>query len=312
MHPSEPAQLAELFRDQRKAIWALGYRLTGSAADADDIVQETFTRAMEQAPDDRGEGVRPWLARVATNLGIDTLRKRKRRAYTGAWLPSPIETSDELDTSPDDHEAGPEARYGFLESVSFAFLLALEALGPRQRAVLVLCDVLDYSAREAGAAIGTTEANARVLHHRARQTMRDYDRDRRIPTRALQDETRRVLEQFMACLARQDLRGVEALLADSVRTVTDAGGRYTALRTPLVGRSKVAHFYLRAAQHRQAAGPLLEMRMVNGLPAMTIVLSHPQRKQGPRTVMRCDLDRDGRIREVHSILAPDKLSAIAF
>src|SRR6185295_12271247 len=84
--------LSAAFAADRRFLWGLCYRLTGSAADADDLVQETFVRAMERPPPRTDEPARPWLVRVATNLGRDLLRRRKRRGYVGPWLPSPIET----------------------------------------------------------------------------------------------------------------------------------------------------------------------------------------------------------------------------
>src|SRR5690606_20054775 len=110
----------------RKAVFGLCYRMTGSAADAEDLVQETWCRALERPPADRDAPLRPWLFTVATNLCVDALRKRKRERYFGPWLPSPVE-SERLD----DVEPSPEARYTALESASAAFLLALEALDPK-------------------------------------------------------------------------------------------------------------------------------------------------------------------------------------
>ena len=103
-----------------------------------------------------------------------------------------------------------------------------------------------------------------------------------------------------------------ALLAESARTVTDAGGAYTALLVPLEGRARVARLYLVAALHRQAGGARYEMRIVNGLPAVLVTLLHPVRRQAPRTLLRCELDADGRIALVHSVLAPRKLAALHF
>src|SRR5262249_14996166 len=162
----------------------------------------------------------------------------KRRAYVGSWLPSPVETGDEGSTpsrlSALAAAGDPEAHYGMLESVSFAFLLALEVLSPRQRAVLLLCDVFDYSARDAGAVLGLSPANIRIVLHRARRAMQRYDRKRGAPTAALQEQTRHALEAFLRGLIGGDVAAVETLLAQGVRTVTDGGGEYNALRVPMV------------------------------------------------------------------------------
>ncbi len=309
--PERAAQLAALFRAEQRRLWGLAYRLTGSAEDADDIVQDAFARLVAQPPESPVQELGPWLRRVATNLAIDALRRRRRRAYPGPWLPSPVDTSqaDWLDAhvsaSPD-----PEVRYGLVESVTYAFLLALEALGPRQRAVLLLRDVLGYSARETADLIGASEGNVRVLHLRARQSLEAYDQSRCIPTPELVAQHRGALDRFLGCLLAQDARGLETLLADSVHTVTDAAGRYTALATPMTGRTRVSRFYLRAAQQRRGPGTRIEVRLVNGLPAALITLARPVRRQAPRTLLRCEIDSDGRIRLVQAILAPRKLASL--
>ena len=301
--------LEDLFRTHERMLWGLCYRLTGCAADADDLVQETFVRAAERACPPGDASWRPWLARVAVNLGVDLLRRRKRRGYEGAWLPSPIET--ETDAPPEEFGGNPEARYERLESISFAFLLALEALTPKQRAVLLLRDVLDYSASEAGAALDMSEENVRITHHRARRAMRAYDRERCRPSAALRERTGAALQQLVRCLLSQDAAGLEALLADSVRTIADGGGEYTALHGPLEGRAKVAQLHLRVA-HRRAAGSRIELRLINGLPALVIRYASAVRRQAPRAVLRCDVGADGRIVALHTVLASRKLTAIRF
>jgi RNA polymerase sigma-70 factor (ECF subfamily) len=296
-------ELDSLYRAQRPRLWALAYRLTGNAEDADDVVQEAFARLAAQPPGALVPETGPWLARVATNLGIDALRRRRRRAYEGPWLPSPIETPDD--------EPSPEVRYGLAESATYAFLLALEALGPRQRAALILRDVLGHSARETAELLGTSEGGVRVLHLRARRALADYDQARCVPTPELRERHRSVLERFLGALLAQDAQGVEQMLVESVTTVTDAAGEYTALATPLVGRARVARLYLMAALHRREAGAHTEIRLVNGLPAALITLERPVRRQAPRSLLRCELDETGRIRLVHAILAPRKLAGLA-
>ena len=301
--------VSDLFRAHHRTLWGLCYRLTGCAADADDIVQETFARALKRPAAPGDPSWKPWLTRVATRLGIDVLRRRRRRGYVGSWLPSPIETADE--PTPAESTDSPETQYARLESVSFAFLLALEALSPRQRAVLLLRDVFDYSARDVADVLEMSEANVRITHHRARRVLQAYDQSRCPPTAARQEQTMRVLAEFVRCLVQQDAAGVEAVLADGVRTVTDAGGEYTALATPLFGRARVATLHLRVAA-RRAPGARTELRLVNGMPAVVIQYATAQRRQAPRAVLRCELDGDGRIAQVHVVLASRKLSGIRF
>lgn len=309
--PGRSTELAALFLAQRGRLWGLAYRLTGSAADAEDIVQEAFARLVADPPKAPVESLGPWLARVTTNLGIDTLRRRRRTAYVGSWLPSPIETGRagaHEERPPEGHD--PEGRYGLAESATYAFLVALEALGPRQRAALLLRDVLGYSADETGDLMGVSAGNVRVLHLRARRALEDYDKTRCIPTPELLAQHREALQRFIGCLLAQDARGLEAVLAESVRTVTDAGGEYTALTLPLVGRARVARFYLAASLHRRSSGVRTEMRVVNGLSAVFITLDRPVRRQAPRSLVRCELDDSGQIRLVHAILSSRKLAAL--
>jgi RNA polymerase sigma-70 factor (ECF subfamily) len=304
---------AALFAAQRRRVWGVAYRLTGSTEDAEDIVQETFARLLERPPAREGPALGGWLLRVATHLAIDALRRRRRRAYPGPWLPAAAEASDPdwLDCyaspTPD-----PEARYGLLESATFAYLLALEALGPRQRAALLLRDVLGYSASESATILDTSEGNVRVLHLRARRAMASYDADACRPTPQLRARHREALERFLGCLRSSDQGSLESLLAESVRTVTDAGGEYTALAAPLAGRSRVARFYVRAALHRREGGPAVETRLVNGLPAALLTLARPVRRQAPRSLVFLQLRGDGAIQAIHTLLAPRKLAAVRF
>jgi RNA polymerase sigma-70 factor (ECF subfamily) len=309
---TEPA-LSDVFAADRRFLWGLCYRLTGCAADADDLVQEAFVRAMERPPVRTHEPWRPWLVKVALNLGRDLLRRRRRRAYVGPWLPSPIDTGDEV--SPPSYEPTvnggetTEGRYDLLESVSFAFLLALEALTPLQRAVLLLRDVFDYAVAECADVLGVSEANVKTTHHRARRAMAAYDRERCVPRRELQDRTRAALERFMTALASDDVPAVEAMLAESVRAYSDGGGEFFAARVPVVGRAKVARFFCNIARRRgEIAGATF--RMMNGLPALVTEFAHEATGEARWLVTRLDIDADGRIMALHSVLASRKLTGV--
>lgn len=302
-----------LFREHERFLWGICYRMTGSAADADDLVQETFVRVISHPPARIDEPLRPWLVQVAINLSRDLLRRRKRRAYEGIWLPSPIETDDNAAAAfpePADERDNPALRYDLLESVSFAFLLALEALTPSQRAVLLLRDVFDYSVNEAAVALKMSEPNVKTTHHRARRAMQNYEHSRLMPSRQLQSQTRQVMERFLAYLADHNVAAVEALLAADVCQLSDGGGEFIAARTPIIGREKVALFNLRIMQQARKTDVRLGWRMLNGMPALIAEYPQAPKQYAQRTVMLCELNSNGQIRRIHNILATRKLTAV--
>jgi RNA polymerase sigma-70 factor (ECF subfamily) len=302
--------LETAFARHRTFLWGLCYRMTGSAADADDVVQDTFVRAMQRPPRTHGP-LRPWLVTVALNLARDLLRKRKRRDYVGPWLPSPIETGDEVPSHEPavDGRQTTEGRYDLLESVSFAFLLALERLTPTQRAVLVLSDVFDYSVKETAQALDLSESNVKTTHHRARNAMEAYNRSRQPPTRVRQASAGRALQQFLERLASHDVAGIEALLAEDVKTTTDGGGEFrSALRT-IVGRDKVARFFLSIVDLTRGAD--VQSRPFNGSPGVLVELrTMPKDRLAPRTAMTLDLDAAGRISHIYVVSATRKLTGV--
>ena len=295
--------IGEVYREHGRFVWGLCYRMTGSATDADDLLQETFARALASPPQDTSSPWRPWLVRVAVNLARDRLRRRKREPYVGPWLPAPIETGEEAADGVD-----PEQRYGLLESVTFAFLMACEALTPRQRAVLLLRDVLDYSVEETARALALSAPNVKTTHHRARAAMEKYDAARRPPTRVMQDKTRAALERFMVALSSGDVASVEAELMPSAITINDTAGDYRAALRVVVGSSRVARFYL--GLMKKVPPTRFSVRTLNGLPALVAEVDRPPPGVAPRLVFRCDLGEGDRIAQVHVVAARAKLHAI--
>jgi RNA polymerase sigma-70 factor (ECF subfamily) len=307
--PSLDGALRRDFAAHREFLWGLCYRMTGSAADAEDLVQDTFERALRHPPTDGESSLRPWLARVAINLSCDHLRKRKRTPYRGTWLPEPVPTETLLAAAP--AQPGPEVRYDLLESATFAFLLALEALSPSQRAVLLLRDVFDYSVRETALALELTEPNVKTTLHRARTAMGSYDERRCIPTPALRKKTERVLRLFMLHLATDNVAAIEALLREDVVAINDPGKEFVAARKPVVGRAKVAFFHRKIARFVDKS-PRFAIRDLNGLPALIFEYQPERTDFGPRQVVRVELDEQGRIRQIHTLLATDKLRSVSF
>jgi RNA polymerase sigma-70 factor (ECF subfamily) len=300
-------RLSREFDEHRAFLWALCYRLCGSAADADDLVQETFVRALEHPPSRTDEPWRPWLVRVAVNLGRDLLRRRKRRGYVGPWLPAPLEAEAEQRGLPAPRETEPGARYDALESVTLAFLLALEVLSPLQRAVLILRDVFDYSVRETAAALLSTEANVKTTHSRARRRMKAYEAERLPPTSALCARTQDALVRFLQALQAGDVAAVEALLARDVRSLSDGGGEFHAARNAVIGRDRVARLCVGLARF---APVHTELRVLSGLPALVMELPASGPAWAQRAILQCEIDAQGLIRRVYSVLATRKLTAV--
>ncbi|MBZ0115661.1 MAG: sigma-70 family RNA polymerase sigma factor [Sandaracinaceae bacterium] len=299
--------LAQRYEGHRHALFGLCYRMTGSAADAEDLVQETFRRAIESPPPDEAAPLRPWLMRVATNLCIDALRRRKREAYFGPWLPSPVDTERLVrDLSP-----GPDARYDLAESATSAFLVALEALEPRPRAALVLADVLGLSGPEVAELIGTTPGNVRVLLHRARKTLERYDAERRVPTPELRERTARRLRELVMRMALRDWDGIARLLAEDVTSVHDAGGERIASVRVNTGIADVMRLYSSIVKLEPWPRGF-EERDVNGLPALVVRFPHRERNYPEDAVFWIELDDDDRVRAIRTVVAPGKLTAIRF
>jgi RNA polymerase sigma factor (sigma-70 family) len=301
----------------REHLFRVCYRMTGSTADAEDLVQEAFRRVLERPPADLERDLRAWLVRVAVNLGRDALRARKRRGYIGTWLPAPYETPAIPDRPSETKD--PEARYGEVESVTFAFLLALEALTANQRAVLLLRDVLDYSGQETATALGLSEANVKTTLHRARAAMASYDASRVVITPELERRTRAALEAFCLHLATRNVAALEALLSRDVRARNDGDGEFFAARKPVLGLAKVIRFHLnvmpraRGSWQRAAGQPRVAIRSINGLPALVSEMPAALRAGvATRGVLRVELAPDGTIMEVDTIVATAKLRAIDF
>jgi RNA polymerase sigma-70 factor, ECF subfamily len=304
---------AEAFETDRRMLWGLCYRMTGNAADADDLVQETFVKAIENPPRNTEDPLRPWLIRVAMNLSRDYLRRRRRRSYTGQWLPSPVPTDDAESPAsyepPAPSEESPAARYELIESISFAFLLALEALTPSQRAVLLLRDVFDYSTEETADALDLKEANVKVLLHRARRKMQEYDKSKAAFTPARRLATERALEQFLLYLDTRDVEGLERLLAEDIVSVSDGGGEVGAALQVIRGRSKVVRLILGILQ-KAVSQPRISFRDLNGRPAILLEEVNSRATRATRYTVHIEVDDAGRIRKLDAVLAPSKLTAI--
>jgi RNA polymerase sigma-70 factor, ECF subfamily len=300
-----------IYDENRKFLWNVCYRMTGNAADAEEIVQETFVRALQTPPPDTTEPWRPWLTRVAVNLSRDFLRRRRRIEYVGPWLPSPV-LSENLNavSEPEDlPEQSPVARYDLQESVSVAFLLALEVLTPAQRAVLLLRDVFDYSTSETAKVLEMTEANVKINLHRARRAMQDYDKNRQTFAFSRDGRTQEILEKFLLCLETRDLPALERLLTEDVVVVSDGAGEVTALVAPMQGRERVMRLLTQLYEiYRDVTET--SFCVLNHQPAVIVERREMKPGHATRYTLQCEYDENGRIRRLNFVFAPSKLTAI--
>jgi hypothetical protein len=197
-----------------------------------------------------------------------------------------------------------------LESVSFAFMLALEQLTERERAVLVLRDVFDYSVREAADLLEMGESNVKTTHHRARAALRGYD-EVRATSKKRTALAEGALRAFLAALAARDLAAIEAALSPNARSLSDGGGEFFAARVPVVGAAKVARFYWNVS--RGAMEPLhARIAWMSGLPTLVLELPPREPRIGSRLVLQVEVDDTGAITTVYSQLATRKLTAVVF
>jgi RNA polymerase sigma factor (sigma-70 family) len=293
-----------LYREHASTVRALAYRMTGSAADAEEIAQETFARALDAPP---GTVLaRNWLLEVAANLARDRLRRRKRTAYVGPWLPEAREAEADPET------ADPERRYGLRESASFAFLLALEPLTSRQRAVLLLRDVFDLSVEETAVTLKMGVGAVRVMHHRARAALAGYDEQRSRGTRTRLGLVRGALERLLAAVASGDPARVETVLAEQATLHADGAGRFGAVRQVIRGAKAISRLAVFGQQRFSGYRTGQSFREnVNGAPALVVESRPPPGVNvAPRVVLTCDVDAAGRITTLYILAAPEKVSRL--
>lgn len=277
-------------------LWGLAFRMLGVRADAEEVVQDAFVRLLRAEPD-RDRDLRPWLVRVTTNLARDRLRGRKREAYVGPWLPAVTDV-------PADVQPVPGARYDAVESLSMGFLWAAEQLDDVQRAVLVLRDVLGHSVRETAQALGLSESNVKVIAHRVRAQMRDWETKQRRSLAVPHEQVVDAMRRFFGAVAAGDRVAAETSLATDVQVLSDGGGEFFAARKPVVGAAKVAGFYTKLARTPAAA---IELRMLGGAPTFVLRFDEPGAGQPSVVCVQAQLDDAGRIARIYTVLSTMKV-----
>jgi RNA polymerase sigma-70 factor (TIGR02957 family) len=278
----------------RSSSFAIAYRMLGSVAEAEDVVQEAllkFHRAREDGQ--RIESPRAFVATVTTRLAIDELRsaRSRRERYVGEWLPEPIVT---------DRSDDPAAHAEMADSLSMALLALLERLSPEQRAVLLLHDVFDYHYDEIAPIVGKSEDNVRQLASRARRQVEQ----RRPRFRTSREQREQLAQRFFAAVRDGEVAGLESLLAHDVVLTGDGGGKVPALARSIRGRARVARTltnWIRLGS--RVPGAQLRPVEVNGAPG-ALLLDGEDRLIG---VWALDISGD-QIEGVSSIVNPEKLA----
>jgi RNA polymerase sigma-70 factor (TIGR02957 family) len=280
-----PPTGTDAFVKHRNLLFTVAYEMLGSAADAEDVLQETWLRWAgvdhDEVRDDRA-----YLVRITTRLALNRLRTlaRQRETYVGPWLPEP------LLTSPDAAQEVEQA-----DAVSLAMLVVLETLSPAERTVFVLREVFAMSYGEVAGALGRSVESVRQMAHRARSHVQArqprFDAD---PA-----AQRAATERFLAACGTGDLAGLLQLLAPDVELVADGGGKVRSALRPIRGADKVARFLI--AIMRNAEGWGIEFPHVNGAPGLLA-----SQDGQPKAVSKIEL-MEGTISRIYFVTNPEKL-----
>jgi RNA polymerase sigma-70 factor (ECF subfamily) len=276
----------------RPLMFSIAYRMLGSVAEAEDVVQEAFLRLLQShRAGTVARSPEALATTVTTRLAIDELRSARRRRveYVGPWLPEPLLADD----------AEPARRLETDESVSAAFLLLLERLTPQERAAFVLRESAAHDYGRIAEVLGTTEANARQLVHRARTRLAEGRPRFAVDAGRHADLTRR----FLAAVRAGDVAELERLLAPDAELVADGGGRAPAVTAPVRGAGRIARFLARLVTLGERIGVRYRDVEANGEPALEVL--------GPGgevlAVLGADVDGD-RVGRVRNVMNPAKLA----
>jgi RNA polymerase sigma-70 factor (ECF subfamily) len=281
------------FDRHRPRLKGIAYRMLGSVAEAEDVVQDTWLR-WNEAAHGALDSAEAWLVTVTTRIAIDRLRaaKAQRTQYVGTWLPEPIVS---------DGPATPEQLLERADDLSMAFLAVLERLTPEARAAFLLREIFDAEYDEIAQTLGKSEAACRQLVSRAKAQVREDDR----PRQAVPRETHmRLLRGFAEAAEKGNLQGLKAMLTEDVAIIGDGGGKVPSFGQPVVGGQRVAQIYFAVAR-RFPGAVRVEVAEVNGAPGLLRWVDGVlESVQG--------IEWDGeRIARIHAQRNPDKLARIA-
>jgi RNA polymerase sigma-70 factor, ECF subfamily len=292
-HETTTADPLAEFEAARSTMFGVAYRMTSSAADADDLVQEAWLRwrRVDHAAVDHPTA---FLVRTVSRLALDRLAssQRRREHYVGVWLPEPLVDADDDDP--------PATAAELSDSLTFSFLLLLDELSPHERATFLLHDVFGFSFDEVATAMQRTPESCRQLASRARREL--AERRPRVES-VDRPRQREVVTDMLTALAAGDVQTCISLLAPDVVYISDGGADRRAARRAVVGQHRVSRFLINVSR-RIAHDPSMSIESVkvNGHPGLLI------RSSGrPDVVHSFEFAPDGRLRRVYSQMNPDKL-----
>jgi RNA polymerase sigma-70 factor (ECF subfamily) len=287
------AQTLPLFEEHRQFLFGIAYRMLGTVADAQDMVQETYLR-WQQAAADEIRSPRAWLTTVITRLCINHLQlaRVKRETYVGPWLPEPLV---------DEQAADPAESSQLADSLSLAFLVLLETLTPTERAVFILREGFDCEFSEIAGIVEKSEANCRQILTRARKRI-DERRPRFDASRA---DAEKLVLPFMEAVRRGDVEALLTTMAKDVVLVSDGGGKARALLRPIHGAEPIARLLINVTRKFGSVDEERRPATINGLPGFVSVVGGRVQR-----VMAFGI-YDGRIQALFIITNPDKLRHIA-
>lgn len=277
------------FVAHRNLLFTVAYEMLGSAADAEDVLQETWLRWVKVDGDEVREP-RAYLVRIATRLALNRLRsaQHRRESYVGPWLPEPLLTTPDV---AEDVELA--------ESVSMALMVVLETLGPTERAVFVLHDVFGFEFSEIAATLDKTPAAVRQIAHRARA----HVEARRPRVSVSAEEARAVLDAFRRAVETGDPQAMLAVLAPDVVLVSDGGGVKQAALRPITGADKIARF-IAGGLRKTGAVLTSEPTVLNGNPALVLYVD------GVFDGVLAARVQDGLITGMYIVRNPSKLTRV--
>lgn len=304
--PADAATDNGEFESHRRHLRALAYRMLGSRAEAEDVVQDCWLRwrsAAEVAAGCMVEQPRAWLSRVATNLCLDRLQsaRARREQYVGVWLPEPL-----LDEDAQAYDAGPEARADYAQQVSIAFLLALERLSPLERAAFLLHDVFDLGFDEVAQRLGRSAAACRQLAARARAHVQAGQA--RVDVQ--QQDAERLLQAFAQAVTAGDVDALATALADDVVFLSDGGGQVAAVPRPVVGAAKVARVFIGFARLVDPSQHTPRRSRINGLPGVVLFNAQGRALQTVALQLACDAQGQARVAAIYVTRNPQKLAQL--